>query len=210
MRKSLGIIASLSAFAVAGCAVSKERVTLLAPAQSDKDIGGVVIEYDDGRMGYLGDVSQQAKLRGGNKAAHLVRQYDDSDPKYANFGNDFPSEPVREYFYFAIGKDTLAPSELDRLQAWLIQNIENRPGHEIEIAAHTDVSGGEKLNTELAKMRAAAVLAQVVELIDAGQLGVDKEDIDELPGSLWWAQSIIDSGQEYVARDYRVAVVTIR
>lgn len=209
MRKSLGIIACLSAFAVAGCAVSKERVTLLAPAQSGKDIGGVVIEYDDGSMGYLGDVSQQAKLRSG-KAAHLVRQYDEADPQYANFGNDFPSEPVREYFYFAVGKDTLAPSELDRLQAWLNQNIQDRPGLEIEIAAHTDVSGGVELNTKLAEKRAAAVRAQVEERIKAGQIAVDRDDIDELPGSLWWAQSIIDSGQEYVARDYRVAVVTIR
>lgn len=209
MRKALGTVACIAAFALAGCSVSKERVTLLSPAQAGKDIGGVVIEYDDGREAYLGFDSQQAKLRG-EKVPHLVRQYDEADPFYSDLARDFPAEAVREYFYFALGEDKLAPSELDRLQAFLNENIKNRPGLSIEIAAHTDVSGGEKLNTDLAIKRAAEVRAQVDERITSGQIEVNKEDIEELPGSLWWAQSIIDSGQEYVARDYRVAVVTIR
>lgn len=209
MRTALGTIACVSALALAGCSVSKERVTLLSPAQEGKDIGGVVIEYDDGREAYLGFDSQQAKLRG-EKVPYLVRQYDEADPYYSDLSGGFPSEVVREYFYFALGEDKLAPSELDRLQAFLNENIKNRPGLSVEIAAHTDVSGGETLNTELAKKRAAEVRAQVDERIKAGQIAVKEEDIEELPGSLWWAQSILDSGQEYVARDYRVAVVTIR
>jgi len=209
MRPSFGIFACVGALALTGCSVSKERVTLLSPAQEGKDIGGVVIEYDDGREAYLGFNSQQAKLRG-ERVPYLVRQYDEGDPYYSDLATDLPKEVVREYFYFALGENKLAPSELDRLQAFLNENIQNRPGLSIEIAAHTDVSGGETLNTELAIKRAAEVRAQVDERINAGQINVSKEDIEELPGSLWWAQSILDSGQEYVASDYRVAVVTIR
>ncbi|MEP0393477.1 MAG: OmpA family protein [Erythrobacter sp.] len=209
MRKSLGLTVCISALALAGCSVAKERVTLLSPAQDGKDIGGVVIEYDDGREAYLGFDSQQAKLRG-EKVPHLVRQYDEADPFYSDLASSLPANVVREYFYFALGKDELAPAELDRLQAWLNENIQNRPGLSVEIAAHTDVSGGEELNTGLAKRRAAEVRKQVEERIKEGQIAVKSEDIEELPGSLWWAQSIIDSGQNYVPEDYRVAVVTIR
>lgn len=208
MPKALGMIALGGALVLAGC-VSKERVTLLSAAQAGKDIGGVVIEYEDGRMAYLGETSQQAKLRG-NKVPHLVKQYDDADPEYADLADGFPPNIVREYFYFALGKDDLAPSELERLQIWLNQNIQNRPGLEIEIAAHTDVSGGLTLNTDLAKKRAKNVRDQVEQLVKAGQIAVDSDAFYELPGSLHWAQSIIDAGQPYNARDFRVAVVTIR
>ena len=208
MQKGFGLITLGGvALALAGC-VSKERVTLLSPANEGDPIGGVVIEYED-RVAYLGDTSQQAKLRG-SKVPHLVRRFDPADPFYSDLASGLPPSAVREYFYFALGEDTLAPEELDRLQAWLLENVKDRPGLHIEIAAHTDVSGGQELNDELSKKRAAAVRAQVRERIEAGQIEVSDDDIDELPGSLHWAQAIIDSGQNYVARDFRVAVVTIR
>ncbi|MEM1052466.1 MAG: OmpA family protein [Pseudomonadota bacterium] len=208
MRQALGLIGLGFALVLAGC-VSKERVTLLSPAKTDQSIGGIVIDYEDGQ-GYLGDTSQQVKLRGAN-APHLVKQFDNADPFYTDLMRELPPTAVREYFYFGFGEKTLSPAEMDKLQSWLVQNIENRPGVHIEIAAHTDAVGTQEVNDRVSAQRAEVVVDQVNALIDAGKIDVEAADIEPLPGSFWWARSALKPGEvPRPNRAYRVVVVTVR
>lgn len=209
MRKSLGIIALGGALALAGCASSKERVTLLSPAQAGKAVGGVVVEYEDGSEAYLGEVNQQAQLRG--LKAPRFKQLDKVDPFYSDLMGELPPMAAREVFSFAFGAGTLSPDELTALQNWLSANIQDRPGLHIEIAAHTDAAGTQAINDKLSGERANAVLSQVIELSKAGQIDVKEQDIDVVAGSWHWAQSKLRTDpSNYEPANYRVVAVTVR
>lgn len=209
MRKTLGIIALGGALALAGCATSKERVTLLPPAQAGKAVGGIVVEYEDGGEAYLGEVNQQARLRG--PKAPKFKQLDNVDPFYNSLMGELPPLAAREVFSFAFGEGTLSSDQLDALQSWLSQNIMDRPGLHIEIAAHTDAAGTEAVNDKLSQERANAVLSQVLERIDAGVIDVKREDIDVVASSWHWAREAQrNDPANYTAANYRVVSVTVR
>lgn len=214
MRKAIAKIGKGSVLlgatlALAACATSKERVTLLTPAQEGKALGGVVVEYDNGGEAYLGEVNQQARLRG--VKVPRFKQLDQVDPLHTDLMGDLPLMVVREYFYFGFKKDDLDPAELGKLQTWLSRNIENRPGIHVEIAAYTDAMGSVQVNDGVSLKRAEAVRSQVQKLIDDGQLNAKKTDIDVVAGSSHWARSQMEPGETATPnRDYRVAVVTIR
>lgn len=208
MRKILGMVALGGALALAGCASPKERVTLLSPAQAGKAVGGVVVEYEDGEA-YLSQPNQQAGLRG--TKVPRFKQLDQVDPFFSELMGGLPPLAARELFYFAFGEGTLAPDQLDELQSWLSQNVQDRPGLHIEIAAHTDAAGSEAVNDKLSQERADAVLGQVLERINAGQIDVQRDDIDVVASSWHWAQSTLQTEPaNYRAADYRVVSVTVR
>lgn len=209
MRKTLGMIALGGALALAGCASPKERVTLLPPAQAGKAVGGVVVEYADGGEAYLGEANQQARLRG--EKAPKFKQLDRVDPFYSELMKELPTLAAREDFKFAFGEGTLAPDQLAALQTWLSQNIKDRPGLHIEIAAHTDAAGTEAVNDKLSRERANAVLAQVLEKVEAGEIEIQRQDIDVVASSWHWARSVLSTDPEnYNSEDYRVVSVTVR
>jgi outer membrane protein OmpA-like peptidoglycan-associated protein len=197
------------ALAMAGCSTSKERVTLLSPSQAGKDAGGVVIEFDDGE-GFVSEVGQQVKLRG-KKQPYINRGFDKTDPFYRELMRDLPKGAARDYFYFNLGEGTLSDTEMDRLQAFLSESIVDRPGLEIEIAAHTDATGDEEVNDRVSDQRAKTVLGQVLERVNASQLSVTEDDIDVVASSWHWARSRLQPGEVgQPNRDYRVVVVTVR
>lgn len=209
MQRTLGLIALGGALALAGCASSKERVTLLSSAVPGKDTGAVVIEYADGSEAYLTAANQQAKLRGEKEPR--LKQFDEVDPVHAEIMTDLPKRFARENFYFATGEGTLSDTEMDRLQAFLAQNIENRPGVEIEIAAHTDATGSEEVNDRVSQQRAMTVLGQVRKRVNDADLPIEEGDIDAVASSWHWARSALapgETGQPDPA--YRVVVVTVR
>lgn len=209
MRRALGIIALGGALALAGCASSKERVTLLTPAQAGKAVGGVVVEYDNGAEAYLGNVNQQARLRG--VKAPKFKQFDKVDPFYSELMAELPALAARRDFTFAFGEGTLAPDQLNALQTWLSDNIKDRPGLHIEIAAHTDAAGSEAVNDKLSQERANAVLAQVLERIEAGQIEVQRQDIDVVASSWHWARdTLARAPDQYNPASFRVVSVTVR
>ena len=209
MRKTLGLIALGGALALAGCAASKERVTLLSPVQPGKNTGAVVVEYKDGGEAYLTAANQQAKLRGEKEPR--LEQLDMADPVHTQIMGFLPKNLARDFFYFETGKGTLSDSEMDRLQAFLAQNIENRPGVEIEIAAHTDATGSEAVNDRVSLERAKTVQGQVLKRITDANLPVEADDIDTVASSWHWARSSLEPGQEgQPDRAYRVVVVTVR
>jgi len=208
MHKALGIIALGGALALAGCATPKERVTLLSPAQVGKDVGGVVVEYEDGEA-YLGQPNQQAALRG--EKAPRFTQLDQAEPFYTDLMGDLPKMLARDFFYFATGEGTLREEELDRLQLFLANSIQDRPGLAIEIAAHTDATGTEAINDRVSTQRAQTVLGQVLERVEAAQIPVEPDDIDVVASSWHWARSGLQPEETGQAnRAYRVVVVTVR
>ncbi|UAB77633.1 OmpA family protein [Erythrobacter sp. SCSIO 43205] len=209
MRKTLGLIALGGALALAGCASSKERVTLLSPAIPGKGTGAVVVEYADGSEAYLTAANQQAKLRGEKEPR--FDQLDEADPVHTEIMGFLPKHFARDFFYFATGEGTLSKSEMDRLQAFLAQNIENRPGAEIEIAAHTDATGNEAVNNRVSAERAQTVLGQVRKRVSESNLPIKEDDIEAVASSWHWARSSLQPGQEgQPNRAYRVVVVTVR
>lgn len=209
MRKALGLIALGGALALAGCAASKERVTLLSPAQPGKGTGAVVIEYKDGREAYLTQANQRARLRGEKEPR--LEQFDEVDPVHTQIMRFLPKMLARDFFYFATGEGTLSDTEMDRLQAFLAQNIENRPGVEIEIAAHTDATGTEEINNRISAERARTVLGQVLKRVSDANLPVKEDDIDTVASSWHWARSSLAPGEAGKPdRSYRVVVVTVR
>lgn len=209
MRKAFGLVALGGALALAGCGTSKERVTLLSPSQAGKDAGGVVIEFEDGE-GFVSEVGQQVKLRGKN-VPFINKGFDKADPLYSDLMNDLPKIVARDYFYFSTGEGTLSDSEMDRLQAFLTESIVERPGLEIEIAAHTDATGSEEINDRVSDQRARTVLGQVLERVSASQISVKEDDIDVVASSWHWARSHMQPEEEAQPnRDYRVVVLTVR
>ena len=209
MQKALGLIALGGALALAGCANSKERVTLLSPVQPGKDTGAVVVEYADGSEAYLTAANQQAKLRGDKEPR--LKQLDEVDPVHTEIMGSLPKNFARDNFYFATGEGTLSASEMDRLQTFLAQNIENRPGVEIEIAAHTDATGSEAVNDRVSQQRASTVLGQVLKRVNDANLPVGEDDIDTVASSWHWARSALEPGQVGQPDPaYRVVVVTVR
>jgi len=213
MNKALGIIARGTmvlggALALAGCATSKERVTLLSPAQAGKAVGGVVVEYEDGEA-YLSQPNQQAKLRG--EKVPRFKQLDEVEPSYSTLMNGLPPLAAREQFYFGFNKGTLEPDQLDSLQRFLSENIKDRPGLHIEIAAHTDATGTEDVNNRVSQERATAVLGQLLERIEAGQIEVSREDIDVVASSWHWARDTLSkTPDQYDPASFRVVSVTVR
>lgn len=202
------LLALGGALALAGCAASKERVTLLAPVQEDKAVGAVAVEYEEGET-YLVAPNQQARLRG--ERAPQIKQLDEDDPFHRELMSNLPRLAVRELFYFGLDEGTLSDEELDRLQVWLAENIIDRPGMQIEIAAHTDATGTEEINDTLSKQRADNVLGQVRSRIASGQIDVNEDDIDVVASSWHWARSGLAEGQAAEPdRRYRVVVVTVR
>lgn len=209
MQKALWIMALGGALALAGCVGPKERVTLLAPVQPDKAVGGVVVEYKDGREAYLSNVNQQAGLRG--ERAPRFEQLEETDPLHTEIMGYLPKNLARDFFYFATGSGNLSDKEMDRLQAFLTKNIENRPGVQIEIAAHTDATGTEAINNRVSDERAKTVLGQVRKRVREANLPVKEDDIDTVASSWHWARSGLAPGQAGQAnRAYRVVVVTVR
>lgn len=204
------LLALGGALVLAGCATSKERVTLLPPAQVGKAVGGLVVEDQDGAVvGVLDAPNQQARLRG-TKAPRLG-VLEEPDPFYSEVMDGLPKLAARELFYFAIASDELSASELDRLQAWLADTIQERPGLQIEIAAHTDATGSEELNNQLSQRRASAVLNQVMQRINDGQIPIDGDDIDVVASGFYWARSGLAPGQDAQPDPrYRVVEVTVR
>lgn len=202
------VLALAASVALAGCATSKERVTLLSAADGG-ETGALVVEYADGGEQVLDTANQQARLRGDR--APRVTQFDTVDPFYTGLMNDLPLMLARETFYFQTGEGELQPSELDRLQEFLASNIQNRPGVHIEIAAYTDATGSEEINDRLSLQRAAAVRQQVQARFDAVGLELATDDIEALAGSWHWAMSELEPGETPASNSkYRVAVVTVR
>lgn len=204
------LLALGGALVLAGCAASKERVTLLSPVQDGKDVGAVVVEDDEGNtLAVLDAGNQQAALRGTRRPR--VEMLEADDPFYAEVMDGLPRLAARELFYFGLDSDELSTSELDKLQAWLADNIQDRPGLQIDIAAHTDATGSEELNNSLSQRRAEAVLNQVRERIRTGQIDIDEGDIDVVASGFYWARSGLAPG-EAPKQDprYRVVVVTVR
>lgn len=209
MQKALWIAALGGALALAGCASPKERVTLLAPVQPGKAVGGVVVEYKDGGEAYLSQVNQQAGLRG--ERAPRFEQLDETDPLHTEIMGYLPKSLAREFFYFATGSGNLSEGEMDRLQAFLASSIENRPGVQIEIAAHTDATGSEAINDRVSGERASTVLGQVLKRVSDANLPVKEDDIDTVASSWHWARSGLEPGEAgQPNRAYRVVVVTVR
>jgi outer membrane protein OmpA-like peptidoglycan-associated protein len=204
------LLALGGALALAGCATSKERVTLLSPVQDGKDVGAVVVEDDEGNtLAVLDAANEQAALRGARPPKLEVLEQDNA--LYRELMADLPPLAARELFYFAFESDQLSASELDRLQAWLERNIQGRPGLQIDIAAHTDAMGTEDFNNRLSERRAKAVLAQVMQRIADARINIDSEDIQVVASGLYWARSSLAPGEE--PKDdprYRVVVVTVR
>ncbi len=213
MGRALGMIAQKivvlgGALALAGCATTKERVTLLSPAQAGKDVGGVVVEYEDGEA-YLNQPNQQAALRGGK--APRFKQLEEADPGYTELMGELPKMLARDFFYFATGEGTLSEKELDRLQLFLANSIQDRPGLAVEIAAHTDATGTETVNDRVSRERAQTVLGQVLQRVEAAQIPVGTDDIDVVASSWHWARSGLQPGEAGQSNSaYRVVVVTVR
>lgn len=202
------LLALGGALALAGCATSKERVTLLSPAQEGKAIGGIVVEHEEGET-FLGAVNQQASLRG--TKAPKFKQLDETDPLHTDIMGSLPPASARDLFYFGFEQGTLSPEELDRLQAWLTQNIQDRPGLHIEIAAHTDATGTLEVNDRVSRQRADNVLGQVLERVESANIPVQREDIDVVASSWHWARSGLAPGAAAQPdQRYRVVVVTVR
>ena len=99
MQKALWITALGGALALAGCVGPKERVTLLSPVQTDKAVGGVVVEYKNGGEAYLSNVNQKAHLRG--ERAPRFEQLDETDPLHTEIMGFLPKNLARDFFYFA-------------------------------------------------------------------------------------------------------------
>lgn len=202
------LLALAASVALAGCATSKERVTLLSAADGG-DVGALVVEYADGKEQLLSTANSQARLRG--LKAPKLKQFDTVDPFYTGLMNDLPLEFARDIFYFNTGEGELQPSELDRLQEFLTRNIQNRPGVHIEVAAHTDATGSEDINNRLSLERAAAVRSQVQQRFEAAGIDFASDDIEALAGSWHWALSELPPGEAPKSSPkYRVAVVTVR
>lgn len=202
------ILALGGALVLAGCAASKERVTLLSPAQDGKDIGALVVEHEDG-VTVLDTANHHAKLRGARRPKVAVLE--ENNPFHSEVMDGLPTVAAQELFYFGLEEGTLRPAELDRLQRWLAENIPGRPGLHVEIAAHTDATGTQEINDRVSQERAANVLEQVLERIEAGEIDVSQDDIDVVAGSWHWARSGLAPGaQAEPDRAYRVVVVTVR
>lgn len=204
------LLALGGALVLAGCATSKERVTLLSPAQEGKAVGAVVVEDEAGEVIEVLDApNEQARLRGTRRPR--VEELAQEDPLYRALMEGLPKLAVRELFYFGLDEGELRPAELDRLQAWLAQNIMDRPGLQIEIAAHTDATGTLEINDRLSLERAQNVLGQVQQRVAAGQIDIDRNDIDVVASSWHWARSGLAPGAEAQPDNrYRVVVVTVR
>ena len=197
-------IALLGALWLAGCAAS-ERVTLLAPAQSDKDIGAVFVEHSNEAGGTLVDKeNQQARLRGQERAPDLTT-LEETDPRHADVVGNFPpavfSIPVP---FLEVGKMTLTPEQIEQVKQDIMRAVEGHPAPQIEVVGHASMDGSTGRNQHVSYQRAQFVAGILKEL------GFEIEEAD----ILWQGESLqiaqVAEGKIYPAESYRRVDVIIR
>lgn len=214
MRRALEGLSLAAALLLSACATSKERVTLLDPAETPggegSSMGSLVVEHD-GEETVIDTANQQAQLKGDNRRPRVV-QLDERDPFHSDVMDALPKGAQTETFYFAHGEDRLSEADADALLAWLTDQLEGREGVHIEIAAHTDATGSEEFNQDLSSRRAGFVRDQIVQRIrDQGRSDIAEDNIEPYPSGWHWARSNIAEGEGAQSDPrYRVVVVTIR
>ena len=174
MRLAMALVGAL---ALAGCATSKERVTLLDPAGTPNvqgsEMGSIVIEHDGGET-VVDMANQQALLRGEGRKPR-IRQLSERDAFHSEVMNDLPRAENPVQLQFPEGVSRLSAQQIEGLNRWLREDeaAGPRPGRQIIVQAYADSFGSEDDNWNLSWSRARNVAAQLRE----ANLEIDDEDI---------------------------------
>ncbi|EAQ27657.1 hypothetical protein NAP1_08692 [Erythrobacter sp. NAP1] len=115
------ILALGGALVLAGCATSKERVTLLDPAETpgsaNSEMGSVVVIHGDGETTPITMANQQAQLRGDRPPT--VRQLSARSDVHSDVMAGLPLPVAAQSFTFARNTEALDSEELGKLQTFL-------------------------------------------------------------------------------------------
>jgi outer membrane protein OmpA-like peptidoglycan-associated protein len=166
MMRALIVVAG--AALVAGCAGSKERVTLLNPALSansfNSTMGSLVID-PDGVAIPVEMADQQAHMCGDN-CEPRIRELGKRDPRFTEIMNYLPREEMRFSLIFGEKRATLSKEQVDYVVAMRTRDLEmgERPGSQVLVLGYTDSEGQPADNMRLSGTRADNVAKQLREV----------------------------------------------
>lgn len=203
MRRILTLGAAL---ALAGCATSSERVTLLDPAQAEKiannDLGSLIVEHNGGET-VINARNQQARLRGTERPPELT-VLPETDPQHTELVSNFPSAvgtiPVP---FEAVGSMELSEEQKTKVADELRRALATRIAPQIEVVGHTDTDGGAGRNQEISDARAQFV----AEILKGMGFEIQDDDIIGRGESLAIKEKLPDGVSE---EKYRRVDVIIR
>jgi len=146
------VLAVLALLVLAACA--RDTVTLL-PGSAGPAGAVAVLDEDGGAVAVIDQPYQVGKV-GGTQVSTQTTSADEVTATYGTLLATLPPEPAIYVLYFEEGSIQLTPGSLPNLER-LLEEVDSRPGAEVQVTGHTDTVGKIEDNDLLSKDRAEVV-----------------------------------------------------
>ena len=130
------VLAVLAVLLLAACA--RDTVTLLPGSAGTT--GAVAVLDDDGGAVAVIDEPYQVGRVGGTQVSTETTSADEVAAAYGTLLETLPPEPAVFVLYFREGSTQLTSGSLPNLER-LLQEVDARPGAEVQVTGHTDTVG---------------------------------------------------------------------